>query len=163
PDLTGIGVHAARDLLTSILDPNRAVEPSYTDWVLETTDGRVFGGVLARESSDSVLLRSSGGEQEVPRAEIESLRNTRRSPMPTGFEILGAAGLRDVVAYLAKGTEGFRVLDLSAIATANSHAGLYDTVRDAKPMRFAKYGVVRAFDVPFEILSPERASSGCNA
>jgi hypothetical protein len=83
--------------------------------------------------------------------------------MPTGFEILGADGLRDLVVYLAKGTEGFRVLDLSALATANSHAGLYDTVRDAKPMRFAKYGIVRAFEIPFEILSPERASSGCNA
>ncbi len=158
-----MGAHAARDLLTAVLDPNRTVEPSLTDWVVETVDGRVFGGVLARDSTDSILLRWSGGEEEVSRADIESLRNTRRSPMPTGFESLGATALRDLFAYLAAGTEGFRVLDLSALATANSHVALYDTQRDPKPMRFSKYGIVRAFDVPFEILSPERASSGCNA
>ncbi len=163
PDLTGMGAHAAGDLLTSILDPSRAVEPSYAEWVLETKDGRLLGGVLARESADSVLLRWSGGEEEVARAEIESMHNTRQSPMPMGFESLRADGLRDLIAYLATGSEGFRVLSLASLANASSHAGLYDSQRDAKPMRFARYGIVVTSGVPFEILDPDRSSSGCNA
>jgi putative heme-binding domain-containing protein len=141
PDLAGMGAHGARALLSVMLDPNRAVEPAFTEWNVETEDGRVLGGVLARESADSVLLRWSGGEEEIPRSEIASMRNTLRSPMPTGFEALGAAALRDVIAYLAEGTEGFRTLDLESLATSNSHVSLYDARRDPKPIWGKGFGI----------------------
>jgi putative membrane-bound dehydrogenase-like protein len=163
PDLTGMGVHGARQLLPVILDPSRAVEAAYSEWVVETNDGRLLGGVIAREGPDSVLLRWSGGEEELQRGDIASMRNTRLSPMPAGFESLGAAGLRDVIAFLAQGTEGFRTLDLEPLATSDSHVSLYDARRDPKPMKFARYGIVEVRGMPFEILDPARSSSGCNA
>jgi hypothetical protein len=163
PDLSGMGAHGARDLLPILLDPSRSVEASYAEWIVTTTDERSFGGVVVRESADSVLLRNSSGDVEVPRDEIAAMRNTGRSPMPAGFETLGAEALRDVIAFLAGDTEGYRLLDMRPHATASTLAGLYDRLRDAQPMRFRQYGVQRVRGVPFEILDPRRTLSGCNA
>ncbi len=100
PDLTGRGALGARELLTVLLDPNRSVEPAYVEHVVETEDGRLVAGVIARETDEALTLRSSAGEHEVRRDEIVELRSTGRSPMPTGFESLGAAALRDLFSFL---------------------------------------------------------------
>ncbi len=163
PDLTGMGARGARELLPFLIDPNRSVEPAYLEYVVETVDGRLVDGVIVRETDESLALRNSSGEQEVPRAQVATLRSTGRSPMPTGFESLGAEALRDLVAFLAGDFAGFRVLDLKPLCTASATRGLYDTRRDAKPMRFRRYGVVDVGGVPFEILDPARLSEERNA
>ncbi|MBL8861239.1 MAG: ThuA domain-containing protein [Planctomycetes bacterium] len=162
PDVTGMGAHGARELLPIILDPNRAVETGYSEWIAETRDGEIVSGILARETDRSILLRSATGDVELERAEIEALKNTGRSLMPAGFEALGATALRDVIAYLSMGTEGYRVLDLAPVASANSSIGLYDVKRDANPMRFRRFGIQDVVGVPFEILDPARTASGSN-
>lgn len=162
PEISGIGTHGARTLLPTILDPNREVEPAYSEWIAWRRDGRSVAGVLVRESERSVMLRSSAGEFDIPRDELSDLKNTGRSPMPGGFEALGAANLRDLITYLSGGYSGFRVLNIRKVATSNTHAGLYDTKRDPKPMTFRKYGIVDLKGVPFEILDPVRSDSGNN-
>jgi putative heme-binding domain-containing protein len=163
PDLTGMGARGARELLPFLIDPNRAVDPAYLEYALTTTDGRLVDGVIVREDERSLLLRNSSGETEVARTEIASLRSTGRSPMPTGFESLGPEALRDLVAFLAGDYSGFRLLDLRPLANASATRGLYDQTRDAKPMRFARYGVVEALGVPFEVLDPARMDGEKNA
>lgn len=163
PDLSGMGAHGARDLLPIILDPSRTVEAAYAEWVVTTHDERTFAGVLVRDSKDSVALHSSSGEVEIAREDIAAMRNTGRSPMPAGFEGLGAEALRDVIAYLAGDYAGYRVLDLKKVVSSNSLTGLYDTKRDSNPLKFARYGVVEHDGVPFELLDPWRTDSGCNA
>jgi len=162
PELSGIGAHGAHDLLPIILDPNRAVEAAYAEWIATTIDERNVAGVLVRESSDSIVLRSSGGDAVLPRDEIESLRNTGRSPMPAGFESLGAPALRDLIAYLAGDFAYWRVLDLKPAVSSNSPRGLYDTKRDGNPYIPARFGVVALDGVPFEFLDPKRTDSGNN-
>lgn len=162
PDITGMGAHGAKDLLPVILDPNRAVEEAYTEWTCQTVDEELFAGVLARESTDSILLRWNGGEKEIPRSEIAVLKNTGRSPMPAGFESLGAKGLRDLIAYLASGTEGFRVLDLAGAVSRNSLAGIYDRRQSGEILKPKKFGMNTVFEVPFDLLDPVRTSSGNN-
>lgn len=162
PDITGMGAHGARELLPIILDPSRTVEAGYSEWIAETKDGEIKSGILARESDRSILLRSATGEFELERADIETLKNTGRSLMPAGFETLGPAALRDVIAYLSAGTEGYRVLDLKDVASANSSIGLYDVKRDANPMRFRRYGIQDVRGVPFDVLDPKRTASGNN-
>jgi putative heme-binding domain-containing protein len=163
PDLTGMGAHGARELLPFLLDPNRAVEPAYLEYVVETTGGELVAGVIARETADSILLRSSSGEREVPRAEIAELRSTGRSPMPVGFESLGAEGLRDLLTFLAGDWAGFRVIDLRPYCSSSTARGLYDTRHDARPMRFRQHGVVGVEGVPFELLDPARMGAERNA
>jgi putative membrane-bound dehydrogenase-like protein len=156
PDLTGMGTHGARELLPFLIDPNRAVEPAFLEYVVETTKGELVDGVIARETGEALLLRNSNGEREVRRAEIASLRSTGRSPMPTGFESLGPAALSDVIAFLAGEWAGFRVLDLKPVVSSSATRGLYDTKHDAHPMRFRAHGVVGVEGVPFEFLDPAR-------
>jgi len=156
PDLTGMGAHGAASLLPFILDPNRSVEAAYLEYVAETVDGRLLDGVIVRETADTILLRNSSGEVEVRRDDIESLYSTGRSPMPTGFEELGADGLRDILTYLAGEYGDFRILDLRQVATASTEAGMYDRARDANPLRFERHGVVDVDGVPFELLDPLR-------
>lgn len=156
PDLTGMGAHGARELLPFLIDPNRSVEPAFLEYVIETTDGKLVDGVIKRETPEAVVLRSSTAEVEVPRDRIQSLRSTGRSPMPVGFESLGAEALRDVIAFLAGEFDGFRVLDLRPYVSSSGTRGLYDTRFDANPYRFARHGVVPVEGVPFELLDPAR-------
>ncbi|MBK7875595.1 MAG: ThuA domain-containing protein [Planctomycetes bacterium] len=163
PDLTGMGTHGAADLLPIILDPNRTVEAGYSEWQLETKDGKLVTGTMAREDARSVVLRSTNGDAEVARDDIEWIKNTGRSPMPEGLESIGAEGFRDLFAYLSGGFAGWRVLPLVDVVSSSSLAGLYDTKRDDKPMVFRRWGIQPIAGVPFDVLDPKRTPSGLNA
>ncbi|MFO1009761.1 MAG: PVC-type heme-binding CxxCH protein [Planctomycetota bacterium] len=163
PDLTGMGTHGAADLLPVILDPNRTVEAGYSEWQLETKDGKLVTGTMAREDARAVVLRSTNGDAEVPRDDIEWIKNTGRSPMPEGLESIGAEGFRDLFAYLSGGFAGWRVLSIEDVVSSSSLAGLYDTKRDDKPMVFKRWGIQPIAGVPFDVLDPRRTQSGLNA
>ena len=101
PPLAGIGARTATELLTSIVDPNRQVEPNFWQWNITTKKGETFSGVIVSETTASLTVRNQGGDTEVKIADIATRENTRRSLMPEGFEGLGAPILRDIIAYLA--------------------------------------------------------------
>ncbi|MES2694921.1 MAG: PVC-type heme-binding CxxCH protein, partial [Verrucomicrobiota bacterium] len=100
PPLAGIGAHPVPELLAHIVDPNRQVEPNFWQWNITTKKGETFVGVVANENNTTLTLRNQGGDTEIKKDDIVTRDNTRRSLMPEGFEGLGAAGLRDIVAYL---------------------------------------------------------------
>ncbi|MCZ6596994.1 MAG: ThuA domain-containing protein, partial [Planctomycetota bacterium] len=158
PDLTGMGAHGAAALLPFVIDPNRSVEATYLEYVIDTVDGRMLSGVVVRETADRVVLRSSAREDQVMRDEIESMRSTGRTPMPEGFEDLGAEALRDILAFLSSGFEDYRVVDIEPLCTSSTNA-LYDRARDAKQMRFRSSGVIDVDGVPFELLDAGRLES----
>ena len=89
-------------MLIAILDPNRAVEPQYVNYVAQTKDGQTVSGVVARETGNSVTLRVPGGqEQTVLRADLESFRSTGLSLMPEGLEAgLSPQDLADLIAFV---------------------------------------------------------------
>ena len=101
PPLAGIGARTAAELLTSIVDPNRQVEPNFWQWNLTTKKGETFVGVIVGENNTTLTLRNQGGDSELKKDDIATRENTRRSLMPEGFEGLGAPVLRDLIAYLA--------------------------------------------------------------
>ena len=162
PALNGMGAHGREHLLPFILEPNRSVEAAYLEYVAETTTGAFASGVLISDAPDAITLAGSGGEVRVPRAELASLRSTGRSPMPTGFESLGAESLRDLLAFLCQGYEDYRVVPLAELMTSTTNA-LYDEVRDAQPMRFHRLGVVEVEGVPYELVDPAGSPTGKNA
>ena len=86
PDLTSVRSNSRETILTSILYPNRSMNPEYTDYVIETTDGRLITGIIAVSGKESIVLRRGGGEEDVVlRREIDSLRDTGLSIMPEGL------------------------------------------------------------------------------
>ena len=102
PNLAAMQARGAEAMLLGILDPNREVLPAYLAHAAVTDAGRSVTGVIAAESAGAVTLRTAEGTDVVlPRDEIESLVNTRRSLMPEGFErSIDARGMADLLAYL---------------------------------------------------------------
>ena len=163
PDLTGMGVHGAHDLLIHILDPNRVVEDNFIAISIDTKDGETYDGVVASENNVSVKLRNATSDVEVQKKNIAGRRSTGRSLMPEGFEALGADGLRDLIAYVMGGDTKYRVLDLRTAFTADSTKGIYMTRNpDGGSLTFRKFGMVKAGDIPFDIVHPSKSANGNN-
>jgi putative heme-binding domain-containing protein len=102
PSVDSLKLKGASVLLTSILDPNREVNPQYLNHVLVLHDGRVSSGMIADEGANSVTLRRADGMIEtVLRIDIEAMRGTGLSIMPEGFEqSLDPQAMADLLAYL---------------------------------------------------------------
>jgi putative membrane-bound dehydrogenase-like protein len=87
PDISDSREKKPEQLLTDILQPNRAIDSNYYSYTATTVDGRVHTGVLAAETSTSVTLKQQEGKSEtLRRDEIEDLHNNGVSFMPEGLE-----------------------------------------------------------------------------
>jgi putative heme-binding domain-containing protein len=104
PDLSAIGkVRSREDLLESILEPSRRIEPKYAAYIAETAGGRSFTGLLVRRDEKGVVLRD-GQNKEIVLAvrDIEVLQPSRLSLMPDGqLAGLTAQQAADLLEYLA--------------------------------------------------------------
>ena len=91
-------------LLTSILDPNAAVEGRYVAYRVQTTDDRDLLGLITDETAAGFSVLSGNGLREtVKRSEIRALKSTGLSLMPDGLEqALTPQGLADLIAFLQK-------------------------------------------------------------
>ena len=102
PDLTALTDRSATAMLTAILDPNRAVEDKFLDYVALTSDGRQVTGMLLAETGNSITLVGQENKQTVLlRSEIEQLKSSGKSLMPEGVEKeIPLADMTDLLAYL---------------------------------------------------------------
>jgi putative heme-binding domain-containing protein len=106
PDLSGINNKTKEELVTSILNPSYAIEPRFVNYVVTTTDGRMFDGVIANETPGAITLRggSEEGDQTILRKHIAEIRASSVSLMPEDLEKnMSRQGLADVIAYLRGG------------------------------------------------------------
>jgi putative heme-binding domain-containing protein len=104
PDLTTIGkLRSREDLLTSLLEPSRRIEPKYATYLVATTDGALRTGVLVSRDERQVVLRDGEGKEVVVAAgDVEELRPSRASLMPDGqLAELTAQEAADLIAYLS--------------------------------------------------------------
>jgi len=65
PDLSGINNKTKEELLTDILNPSYAIEPTYINHVATTKDGYIYDGIIANETPGAITLRS-GAEMTLP-------------------------------------------------------------------------------------------------
>ncbi len=102
PDLGMAFTKGSEDLLTSIVDPNAAIAPEYTNYQVDTVAGELLNGIIAGETPTSVTLARANGETEtILRSEISEMRTDGLSLMPDGLEQgLDAGDLADLLAYL---------------------------------------------------------------
>ena len=64
PDLSEIGKKYTRaQILESILEPSKFIDPKYVTYLVETTDGKVLTGLLAAKTDNEVVLRTAGRRQ----------------------------------------------------------------------------------------------------
>jgi putative heme-binding domain-containing protein len=103
PDLSKVGkIRAPRDLLESVVYPSASFARGYESYSIATDSGKVYSGIISRETADSVFLRSAQREEiRIGRASIEQLAPNKVSIMPQGFDkLLTAKELRDLFAFL---------------------------------------------------------------
>jgi putative membrane-bound dehydrogenase-like protein len=107
PDLAALTDRSPQSLLVAILDPNRAIESKFIDFLAVTHDGRQTRGMLAEETSTSIVLLGQEGKQEtILRSDLEELHSSGKSLMPEGMEKeVSPADMADLIAYLG----GFRL------------------------------------------------------
>jgi putative heme-binding domain-containing protein len=158
PNLTGMGAHGVADLLVHIVDPNRQVEPNFYSTSIETKDDLSYDGIIARENRSELVLRNATGDFTIRKDDIRNRRSTGLSLMPEGFESLGGEGLRDLLAFICADEQRFRILDLSSAFTVNNAKGVYLSQDNAEDgTAFQHYGLIKVGEVPFDVVSPQRA------
>jgi uncharacterized repeat protein (TIGR03806 family) len=87
PDLSSLKERTTRaELLESLLQPSRFVDPRYQAYVVVTADGRTFSGLLARRDDREVVIRDSqNNDIRLAAGEVESVHPQRKSLMPEGL------------------------------------------------------------------------------
>jgi putative heme-binding domain-containing protein len=100
--LSAIKERGAEGILLNLLDPNRNINPEYSNYVVVTDAGRTITGMIAAETATSITLRRAEDESDtVLRTEIDELVDTGVSIMPEGLEKqLSKQDLADLIAYL---------------------------------------------------------------
>jgi putative heme-binding domain-containing protein len=103
PELTDVGKRLNRhDIVESIMEPSKKVEPKYITTTIVTNDGKIVVGFILSKTKDSVTLLIAGGKQETIRTEdIDEMAETKQSSMPENLaNTLAPSEFLDVVEYL---------------------------------------------------------------
>ena len=103
PDLTAIGKTFNRNqLLESIVEPSKNIDPKYTTWLVETNEGRVHVGLLVEKANATVVLRDARNELiQLAADEVEVMVPQRQSLMPELLlRDMTAEQVADLLAYL---------------------------------------------------------------
>jgi hypothetical protein len=160
PELTGMAVHPAHELLIHILDPNRSVEGNYRAYTVSTDDGRVVTGLLASESKTAIeVVDAEGKRVAIQRDEIDLFQPSPNSLMPVGFEKqIKPEGFADLLAFLT--TRGkFVPLTLEKVATAVSTKGMFINPDNAvERLVFPDWKPKTFQGVPFVLVDPQGQS-----
>jgi putative heme-binding domain-containing protein len=104
PELTTIGkLRPREDLLESILEPSRRIEPKFAAYVARLEDGRTVTGLVVKRDEKVVVLRDAQNKEIVLAAKnVEELKPSRTSLMPEGqMAGLTAQETADLLEYLA--------------------------------------------------------------
>ena len=114
PDLSEIGKKLKRaEILDSLLEPSKKVDPKFTTHVVLTTAGRVLTGVLVKKTDQgvglSVLQSGKNVVIDLPLSEIEEMIPQKKSLMPDGLlRGLTAQEAADLLEFLVTRRPGAR-------------------------------------------------------
>jgi putative membrane-bound dehydrogenase-like protein len=102
PDLRGVtGRFSREDLFTAIVQPSRDVSPRYRTTLIETTEGKVYQGLVIYEAVDGLILQTATATVRIAGDQIASRRVTPLSLMPAGLlDSLSDQEVVDLYAYL---------------------------------------------------------------
>jgi putative membrane-bound dehydrogenase-like protein len=102
PDITLNGRNSFEMLLSNVFDPSLVIGAAYQPRHVETVDGRTLLGLATEDNEQRVVLKLQGGKLEtIPRAQIETITESKLSMMPEELEKqLKPEELCDLFAYL---------------------------------------------------------------
>ncbi len=104
PDLSESGKkYTKSQILESILEPSKTIDPKYVAYLVETTDGKVQSGLLVEKTDKEVVLKIVGDKElRIPAAKVQTVAPQRNSLMPELLlRDLTAEQAADLVEFLA--------------------------------------------------------------
>lgn len=104
PDLSHAAAKSDRKkILESILEPSKEIDPKYVSYVVQTTQGAVYTGLLVEKTADVVVLRDAQkNEIRLRAASVEKMVAQKTSIMPEFLlQGLTAAEAADLLEFLA--------------------------------------------------------------
>lgn len=124
-DLTALRDRSVDALLTAILDPNRAAEAKFLNYVAVTNDGKSYSGMLRAESATSITLASADGKEvTLLRRDLDTLVGSEKSFMPEGLEKdLSHQEMADVIAFVQSSGTPWKRFDGNLPATIRATEG----------------------------------------
>lgn len=105
PDLVGVTQRFSRtDLFTAILQPSQTVPARYQTTLVETTEGKVYQGVVIYDAVDGIILQTGAtATVRIPGSAISLRRLSPTSLMPAGLlDPLSDDEILDLYAYLRR-------------------------------------------------------------
>jgi putative membrane-bound dehydrogenase-like protein len=106
PNLTGAGRAETDYVILNVMDPSAVVPEAWRLTQVITADGRVIAGAVAASDDRTLTLRTTAGEIQLDREEIDDVVTREQSVMPEGlWNGLTDEEVRDLVAYLASPTQ----------------------------------------------------------
>jgi putative heme-binding domain-containing protein len=106
PELTAASGGLSRTrLIESIVRPGQEIAPQFASWLVVTTDGKSFSGVLVNEEAtgEQTYADQDGQLRRFTPREIEARKLQATSIMPDGLaHLLTAEEFRDLLAYLVQ-------------------------------------------------------------
>ena len=106
PDLTGVGARfSSRDLLESVVDPNKEISDQYAAIIVTKNDGDVVIGRVANLNNDDLMIATDMTDPNafanVKRKDVMSIEPSKISPMPEGLlNTLQQDEILDLMAFL---------------------------------------------------------------
>jgi putative heme-binding domain-containing protein len=105
-NLTGAGRAETDYVILNVMDPSAVVPEAWRLTQVITADGRVIAGAVAASDERTLTLRTTTGEIQLDRQEIDEVVTREQSVMPEGlWNGLTDEEVRDLVAYLASPTQ----------------------------------------------------------
>ena len=101
PDLSNLSQRDYASVYRDVTQPSYALNPDHLTYIVLLKDGRTLTGVLRSEGSRLKVGDTKGNVVEIDRGEVESIKASNISTMPTDLlKPLGAARERDLFAFL---------------------------------------------------------------
>jgi putative heme-binding domain-containing protein len=104
PDLSDVGKRITRrEIIESITEPSKKVDPKYVTTTVTTAEGKVEVGFIIAKTDDSItLLMAEDKRKTIPLADIDEMQETNLSSMPENLaSTLAPAEFLDIVEFLA--------------------------------------------------------------
>lgn len=104
PDLSAIGARYDRkQLLEHLVEPSKQIEPAYAGYLIETTDGELYSGILVSQTADEIVIKDATAEQiRLSPRSVKSRSQQKMSAMPEGLlQNMTPLEAADLVEFLA--------------------------------------------------------------
>ncbi len=103
PDFDGLGVkQTAAQLLESLIEPSKKIDPKYLTYVVETGDGFVHQGLLVQRTDEAIVLRTAEDKEvRIAADNVEFFSPQQKSLMPEMLlRDMTAQEVADLLAYV---------------------------------------------------------------